>query len=915
VIPGSDRVFVNEALLARDVDYMLDYETGMLVLAVEIEETDVIRVDYERFAGGALGGAAEYATHFYGLALDWPVSETLTIQAGLLRSAEDPDSVSDPQAVGTMPNRHTVASLSGEVSFAGFDADFFVGYSEDRFPFDDNARVPKRNEVLAVASAKGYVLLGHQAGLTAYRSGEWTSYGPGQGLAGRSVRALAAGGGALFVGTNAGLSVVELEGVSPLDRIINWTSYYADDEVGLPDGSVRSLFYADETLWVGTDSGLVSVRVAEMDAPEKWLRHEQLGGVAVTSLAGGGDVLYAATDAGLYRYEGREGGWELFDGTEGLAVRDLLLRNGMLYVASDRGLRTYEDGIGSGWLVVGQAVRAVEGFDGRVAYGTGAGLYDVEGGKLLVSDVAVTALGAVDSALWIGTRADADYDLTLWTYAAAATERHGSEETGIDGRDPVGFVDADPKEHTRAGFVERASFHRVADGFTLSGSFENVSPSYRGIGSRSRWDATDWQLAASWKLGENANLSVSHGYDILGAQSGRLESTSATDLSLQWSFGPVVAVSAHLDTTDGASRRTGSDSALASYRVSVRDTLFAERLTLGIGWSDGYAWADVSAVPRRDTVLSLNAGATILPAWSAKLDWARPIRQAEGSWQGSEQLTFRTDGSMDIPWAKLSLGYALGWGRSLPGGGGSRSHEAELNATLIPFEMTGWRLSPALGLSATTDEASLDLDGRVTARGQREGLSIQGTLRGGLTGIGTRVVRESEKLSVSVSHTGMVSLRPSVTYAFDRQVAAYELRRQETTSHSLTGRVTWMPGSGHRDELSVSVSSKGGAEARQVTARLNNVYRFELSSWRDTWWPERVDQPAYPLVDLRLETDANYQWSGGEPKIDASTTGWLNAAFSEAWSGSLRASFLGGRAATGAFYHSLRLELAVVIDF
>jgi hypothetical protein len=914
IIPGSDRVSVNDVLLKRDVDYMIDYEIGMLVLLVEVDETDVIRVDYERFSGGIFGGAADYATYFYGLALDWPVSERMTLQASLLQSAEDPKSVADPDSVKTMPNRHTVAGVSGTVSLDGFNADFLIAYSDDRFPFDDNARVSQPNEIAAIAASDEYTFFGHQSGLTVKRGGEWITYGTSHGLAGRSIRAIAVGDDTVFLGTNSGLTAVSLDGLSPLDRIGNWSNYYADEEEGLPSASVTALLFADGVLWVGTDAGLASARLEELDEPEQWVRFDDVELGAVSALARDRETLFVGTEDGLYQYSLITGDWARMQGSEGLRVHDLSLFDGTLYVASSRGLRSYRDGVGTGWLVLGESVYAVEAVDGLLVFGIDDGLIDAADGEVLLADVTVTALAMVDGLLWVGTRASADYELTIWAYGEPV-DVYGPSVTGIDGRDPFGFVDTVAEEHTWEGFIEQASFRHAADGFTMSGRFENLSPSYRSIGNLSRSDSTGWELAAAWELGDEADLSFSHAYDIVDRLSGTPKTTMVNDLALQWTFGPVLTVSAHQETSNDDSDRDGPESMGTSYRFSLRDRFFAERLDLGLSWSDGYTWRYELGDPRRDTRLSLDADAVILPSWSAHLNWARPIRTEDGKWGGREDLTLQTDWSGASGGADFAVDYTFGWRRSVPGGSGSRDHSVELDVDVVPFEAYGWGITPGATFGASSDESSLDIDGRLTARGRRGDLSIQGTLRGGLSGLGEPVVRENERLLLTASYSGIEGLRPSLSYSLDRQVAIYEAQRQETIGHSLTGRLTWSPGEAHHDELSFTLTSKGVPENRQISARIENSYRLSLREWLGSWWGDTGEEVAYPALDLRVETDVNYRLSGGEPDLDATTTGRLSAAFSPTWNGSFGVSYLGGTGSTGTFYHSLFLELTVAIDF
>ena len=916
IIPESDQVRMNDTLLKRDDDYTIDYEIGMLMLMIDISDTDVIRVDYERFAGGIFGSGADYATYFYGLTLDWPISEQMAIQATFLQSVEDPGSVADPASVKTMPNQHTIAGVSGTMRLEQFDADFLMAYSHDRFPFDDNARTHLSNKIAVIAANEEYVFFGHRSGVTVKRGAEWSTYGTGQGLAGRSVQAAVVADEMLFLGTGAGLTTIRLDGVSPLDRIGNWTSYYADEEKGLPNGSVTALLVVDGVLWVGTEAGMASVRIEEIDEPTAWVRFGVDGNLSsVTSLAGNDETIFLGTEDGAYQYSPASGSLDLLQGSAGVRVHDLCLFDGTLYVASSRGLRTYRDGIGSGWLILGEPVYAVVAGEGFLAVGTEEGLVDVSNpdADLPAIDATITAMVQAEGALWIGTRANADYELKVWSYGESV-DAYPTAETGIDGRDPFGFTDADAVEHTIEGAIGRASFRKTMDGFSVWGRVESRSPSYRSIGSLSRSDSTGWDLAATWALGDDADLSISHGYDMVGVRRGEPLMTMANDLSLQWAFGPTLSVNARQDVTNDDADRDGAESIRTSYQFSLSDTLFTDRLDLGISWRDAYSWSYEMEALNRDTQLSFSADAKLLPSWSMEIGWSRPVGTRAEAWSGSESLSVRSVWSKTGGWVDYGLDYELDWSRALPNGESQRNHEVELDLDGTSFDVDAWKITPGATLGMSSDERSVDVDGRIVARGRCGDLSIQTTLRGGWTGLGEPVVRESERLSVNGSYTGIASLHPSLTYTLDRQVVIYASQRQDTIGHSVTGRLKWSPGQIHSDDLSFSLTSKGGAENRTVTARLENSYRIDLQEWTSAWQSDK-EGGTYPTLVARLDTDANYRRSAGKSDIDATTTGQLDMAFSPTWSGSMGATYLGGTGSTGIFYHSLMLELTVAIDF
>jgi len=47
IIPGTDRVWVNDALKLRDVDYTIDYRLGQISMKAEVTPESVVRIDYE----------------------------------------------------------------------------------------------------------------------------------------------------------------------------------------------------------------------------------------------------------------------------------------------------------------------------------------------------------------------------------------------------------------------------------------------------------------------------------------------------------------------------------------------------------------------------------------------------------------------------------------------------------------------------------------------------------------------------------------------------------------------------------------------------------------------------------------------------------------------------------------------------
>ncbi|HEY8425953.1 MAG TPA: hypothetical protein VIK73_08075, partial [Limnochordales bacterium] len=292
---GSERVYLDGALLQRNVDYLLDYELGILTLLREVAPTSRLTVQFEYFRGG-LGASAEYNRNMMGLEARWsPAGEggPWRLAGGLFVEADEPRPLVEPERALTMPNTHVVAALSGSYGTSGptggegtghgWWGQWDLAWSYDRFPVDDNLRDHQANRGYAVVgSAEGdpasgvadapLVMVGHGAGLTVVRlepTGEPTAhlYTTAHGLSGLTVRAIAPAvpgsvsdgsdpGSPAFsrpplawlLATESGLTVVlnrtqatTQDRPSPLDLAGNWLRRYTHH--GLPSNDVRDVLY------------------------------------------------------------------------------------------------------------------------------------------------------------------------------------------------------------------------------------------------------------------------------------------------------------------------------------------------------------------------------------------------------------------------------------------------------------------------------------------------------------------------------------------------------------------------------------------------------------------------------------------------------------------------------------------------
>jgi len=954
LVPGSERVTINGAPVEEE-SYEIDYEIGLLVLLSEVAETDVILVEYERFGSG-LGGASDYARYFLGLQLDLPVSESLDLTATIQRGFDDPGSVTDPTRVRTAPNEQTVAGVNGSVDIDGLTADFSVGYGIDVFPPGENARPPASNEITAIAGNDEYTFVGHRSGFSVLHKGVWRGYGTADGLSGQDVRAIVVDEDRAIFGTSAGLTVVNLEGVSPLDRAASWARYTEYEGLGNP--SVRSLALWDESLWIGTDEGLYVVPIESIDTPTAWSKGGPSGDLTITSLSAESETLYAGTQSGAYEWSASSETWTLLGGSGSMYVRSMVAVDGLLYVASEQGLRTYVDGAGAGWIVVDESVLAVWVADHDLYYGTSKGLFRASDGGEFHQGWAVTALGSDgEGGLWVGTRANDDYLLMLWL--------RGDDEVGydnttleIDGRDRTQFGELAAEENTETGFFGRSSFQHAGEGLDLRGDVQVMANGYRAIGSGGSGGYADWSLDADIDLWDGASLFASHAYD-LQDRDGEWIGEATNRVSFSGSIGPKLTASIWHSTGNDDAYRRGPESSSFSFDTRISETLFADTVDVSVSWGTSVDTDHVDETVRAENSLSAR-GAIDLPLdVRLVIDWRRPLRGANGNWSGSERWAI--DGDWDGEFSAFDLDvstYANGRRQvgELPF---DWELGADLDANVDPIELDGWKLTPTLDAGIDWEDAAITLDGKASLRATLEKLTMRATLSGDMSGIGEPVIRRNEKLSLSASFSGSEVWRPSLSYSGSRSITTHEgVGSATSTNHSLIGHLDW-DGEEASNALSITLRLKESSSTRRITASIENDFQTDVTSLlKHIFTPEdqtasdilereserapatitdpaereildarepqeaaqireaeTLDESAYPNAFLRLDTEVDFRSTGGEIDLDASTTARLDVSLTEMWGGSLSASYFTGLKSSGGLYHSFLFELTVAVDF
>jgi len=560
VAQGSERVYLNGELLARDVDYTIDYEAGVLFMLRDVGPQDTVKVDYEYFAGG-LGVPVEYKRIFYGGSVAWQPSPGLKLAADVIRAQDLATPLVGSDRARTMPGAHTVAGLSADLKAGRLSVDVDLAYSHEVFPYDDNSRTNKSNRVndalFATDDAGGeYVLFAHQNGFTSYSlaDGKWRQYSPASGLAGWTVFDMAASesSGLWFFATESGLTTLDARvgpgGEAPFDRVENWRRYYESD--GLPSSNTLSVAVDDDAargrVWVGTDAGLAMASAAT-GTIESWevfdqgsnpeMISEVITDLAVSEVTGD---LYVGTPEGLMSFDVTTGRFvREFEGAAVMEIATLAspVGDGDVYVATDSGVRFRREPDGE-WRVLagteGMEWNAVRAAGGALWLGGADGLYRYDGnggnggngddGGSVPERVAATAsrvitavtgaggVPAVEDAVWAGEEADEFYRLSIWRAARPyeSFAEYPQSTTGISGEDQHRYADVPAGEHTYTGFAGAFGATFDVGAGQAYASYERVEPTFLPVGGRGRQDLTQFKVGGSYPVWPNLTARVEH---------------------------------------------------------------------------------------------------------------------------------------------------------------------------------------------------------------------------------------------------------------------------------------------------------------------------------------------------------------------------------------------------------------------
>ncbi len=900
IVPGSDKVYLNGKLLKRNTDYTIDYDVGLLILLTKVKDSDTIRIDYERARGG-LGSTAEYARNFYGTSVDIPVSNALSLEASVLQAADSPTSRVNREKARTMPNTHTVSGIIGHVKLDGFNANFTLGYNTNRFPLDDDERVNIPNKITAIAVASDYTFFANTSGVSVYHDGNWSAYTTANGLSGNRVYAIASTENRVLFGTGSGLTVLTLTGEAPLDQVANWKRYSVND--GLPNAAVHALAIAGDKLWVGTEAGIAEVPLDKMDDPKSWHSYTaasiiKLG--AITALAVDSDHVYVGCTHGLFSFDPVTGTLQPLPGMSGVNVTSLVMHNGALYAGCDLGLRSFYRGTGNGWLVFGTPVYAVAFAEGKVWYGGNDGLYRTSAAGPAIPGETVTAIAPDPTGgVWVGTRADSDYNLLVFHVDAHGAEPFANTTTKIDGRDPTRFADIPADKHTDRGGIAQASFTRSMGPFVLSGTFVRISPQFTAIGRLSRQDVTGWTLNGKANLPNNLTISAIHGYHLIDTATPQQKKTMDNAVSLAWKFGPQFSFSVNHSLVDDDQDHPGFDSGKLTYKIGLSDKLFADAISLGLVWNDGFIWNFASTLaPRRDTRLDLTGTWHVLSGLSVSGTWSRPVSFIEDRRIGADTWTGGLAWSGRLATAALTANYNITAHHTVGSDRINSDQGGKIRARLDKFGVAAWKVIPAFTAAFAKKAGIVTASGEGNINLTYSDFSVSGNYTHTVSGLGNPRNQLTDRLSLLFSYTGIPDLRPSLAYTMNKTAVVYKGVAKPTVNHSLTGHLSYRPASGITDDLALSARASAGRR-ENLTINLTNTFTY----------------PILEQISSRLVLTGRYMQAGVHPQLNLSLRGGVDVTLSNTWSGSLSASYLTGLKSTGGLYNSLLLALTITATF
>jgi hypothetical protein len=819
VLKGSERVYLNGELLQPGIDYLLEYETGFLILFREIGSEDVLRIEYELARAGLGGlGLSDYRRSFQGVTLSYKPFEDLTLNFDLLRAYDSPMPGRNPETLETMPNTHTVLGVSGRWEGETTQGAFDLGLAVNRFPPDDNLKANLPNRINAIHALEHHgrelVLFGHLNGLLVYDGRDWSSYGPFEGLAGLVVHDIASAYGQVVFATSGGVSLLRLDPGDPLAsfaRRANWKGLAEED--GLPSSTAYAVLIEGDMLWVGTDRGLARAPLSSLDDEEGWQiyqteEHPQLPSDRVLELAASEGLIYVGTDQGLAVFDPVVEAFQVVDELRGLHVNDLAVDGNVVYVATDSGVRALERGRGLGWPVADLEVTAVAVQGGELWYGTSEGLYGLIQGKIPESEGrTITALGASKGAIWAGEEATSEYELLLFRADFEGVRLYPQTETLLSGRAEGRFVDIPAAEHTDLGWLGRLVLTKEIGPIRLQGTLESISPQFSPVGAIERRDHLRLNISALYPISRELSLRAHHEeglFELFGSPSQVVQ--DGIGLRFAPGSGPKIDLDYTIRRVNRDFEQAGFDRLRRSYSLSVISSFLDERLSVKLGYQLGQN-EDLRR-PRYSSLESELSGQLSLKALEGltlRLGFRQPLRLRFDRWWGDHRIDWGADWSTTLMVERLPLSLQAKYQGNgllpLAEGQGILDQGATLLVRASALEWGGLLLHPQISFSLRSNDlfgpnALLELGGEGTLQGSIAEFDARLYYKKNrISHERSRLERFQDLLRLNIGYNGFPQLSPTLEFSGSIETLVHPIfGRKRSGQYQISLQLLWQQG-------------------------------------------------------------------------------------------------------------------------
>lgn len=939
IVKGSEKVYLNGERLSKGQDYSIDYETGTLIMFIEVGSEDVVRIDYE-VARGGLGGYAEYKRNFAGSTLSYRPYENLNFNLELLRAWDQSPVGEEKSRLHTMPNDHFILGVEGKLDWGWLKGDLKLGYNHNVFPFHDREKENQVNRINAILSVKRngttYVIFGHQNGITVFDGKDWNSFGTGDGLAGRSVYDIArvADSSTILFATESGISTLHWRKgetlIESLSKVERWERFYEDD--GLPDDTVLAAYIEKDTLWLGTEEGLAKVPLDKMDNPSNWVVYQKnlypgLIDDRITKLAGIDGSLFVGTDSGLMIYKYSEDSFHPVPRLKGVKINDLKSSGNSIYAATGEGILELNTmGLGS-WIIEGLEVKSLSKSEKYLLYGTSNGAYLLGENDPFIEGWNITAL-AKDEKFWIGSQgiqSRSDYFLSIWSMSKEVDQlrRYTEQSTDIRGKDLYRFKDLPARGHTDRGILAGLTLTQKWDRLTLKETLESVSPQFTAIGKNKREDYLRWTISGNYSLTPKITLSGKHSNKItnLSPKSSNPQTLMVADsLNFSWKAGPIIKSEATMERRDNK-QEEGFDQLMLDFSGSITENLFADLISVSLSYKDNFlkdlhqeaSWsrqnkvqAQLKVKPNDDLAISANY---------------------------LDPLHIRRRGHRQDKFGQKNLDLSLDWKRNFSHFKVATKYDRQVRWEAGEIHNLRNDDKAEISLNYQTFKVA-DLQIRPQAK-----LNFQGTSGKGVWGYNWDQVDLSGQINCPIQLTNMnLNLNLGRDFRYDRLT-----NRKRITDHG-QGRINWTdygelspqltvkitndilahPWYGRRESTQILTKfSLGWDPSRAIKNDFSISWKVENSESKNTNTYSLADTLNWTLSDL-LSSQTSLKGSyltgtvNGETRreLEAEVTQTLSSELSKNWDGSFTGGYLLGIADQPTDnYQSLIAELKITTTF